>query len=142
MMFSLVVISMLAPWPAEATYVATSEPRPCQVEASIADLAGYSGVWQVNGAFDDPAKADEPVDFWIVLLSDGTFVDQDNYRGRWVAADNVFAFSYFDESKLLYVGAVREDRIEGNFAGVDTSGIFVMSRAGRPWNAYSTGPHN
>jgi hypothetical protein len=141
MMTSLVVIGVLASAPAEAIHVATSAHRPCQVEASVAEPV-YSGVWRVNGVFDDPSKADEPVDFWVALLSDGTFVDRDNYRGRWVATDDVLAFSYYDESKLLYVGVVRGDRIDGHFAGVDTSGSFGMSRAGPPWNAYSTGLGN
>ena len=106
--------------------------QPCQSRPSAEYVAAYAGVWQINGRFDDPMKANEPVDFWVMLLSDGTFRDRDNYRGRWVASESSFALAYIDESRLLYVGGpMHDDRVESRFSGEDTSGSFEMRRSAR-----------
>jgi hypothetical protein len=85
------------------------------------------GTWYVTGSYDDLANP-EPVDFRVYLMSDGTFVDSDNYRGRWVVSNASFAMYYADEAELGYVGLVEGRTITGRFRGEHTSGLFQMTR--------------
>jgi hypothetical protein len=96
--------------------------------AQSQELAAYiEGPWYVTGSYDDPEKP-EPVSFRVYLLSGGTFVDRDNYRGRWLISGEAFTMFYSDESQLAYVGVAEEGEIIGRFRGRDTSGEFRMSR--------------
>jgi hypothetical protein len=94
-----------------AAIAAADNPNWCQASsAQTQELAAYiEGPWYVTGSYDDPEQP-EPVDLRVYLLSDGTFVDRDNYRGRWLVSGEGFAMFYADESQLAYVGVAEEGR--------------------------------
>ena len=110
---------------------AKAQPRDDSggAESAIEDRTEFiSGSWYFSGGYDDPARRDEAVDFSAYFLSDGTFVDRDNYRGRWIAAGDSFSMYYLDASQLVYVGTIDGARVAGRFRGRDVSGHFQMTR--------------
>lgn len=86
-----------------------------------------SGVWRVTGGY---STGENVVNFTVTVSPDGTFVDRDNYRGRWVISGSSFTMFYPDESQLGYVGTISGDTISGRFDGRDVAGHFRMSREG------------
>jgi hypothetical protein len=100
----------------------------CQKADVAREGAGFiTGAWNIEGSYDEAGR--EPVGFTVTFASDGTFVDRDNYRGRWLISGSSFTMYYPDESQLGYVGAISGDMIIGRFEGLQNSGAFQMSRS-------------
>lgn len=86
-----------------------------------------AGRWNVTGSYD--GESTPSVNFWIQFNADGTCVDRDNYRCRWIIWGQAFTLFYPDESELGYVGSLSGNTIAGRFKGRDVAGIFEMRRA-------------
>ncbi len=110
------------------TAVAAPSAEACQAEKpSAQNLEGadfIAGSWRVTGTYDDGGS----VNFVITFAADGSFVDSDNFPGRWLISGSHVSVYYPDESWLGYVGAIEGDTITGRFRGSDNSGQFQMSR--------------
>jgi len=85
-----------------------------------------SGAWNIAGSYTDGTEG--AVNFSATFATDGTFVDRDNYRGRWIISGASFTMFYPDESELGYVGTIQGREISGLFFGRETNGQFRMSR--------------
>lgn len=107
--------------PALSPAIAQNAPRADAIEG--ADF--IAGKWQFSGSFSDQPDG---VGFTATFARNGTFVDQDNYPGRWIVSGQTFAMFYPDESELGYVGVIRGDEIVGRFRGRTVSGDFRMRR--------------
>lgn len=83
-----------------------------------------SGEWRITGSYSDGTSG---IDFTVRFSSDGTFVDRDNFRGRWLITGSSFAMFYPDDSQLGYTGVISGNRITGRFEGASTAGSFTMS---------------
>lgn len=99
----------------------------CQTNKAIqvegADF--ITGTWHVTGGYDDGGDS---VNFDVTFAADGSFVDADNFPGRWMISGSSFTMYYPDETWLGYVGAIQGNAIIGRFQGRDNSGQFEMSR--------------
>jgi hypothetical protein len=115
------LFAFATPAPAHAQSAA-SETAQCQSREG----AGFiSGEWRVTGGYADGASG---VDFTVTFSPDGTFVDRDGYRGRWIISGGAFTMYYPDESQLGYIGVIQGGRISGRFDGLDTAGTFQMTQ--------------
>lgn len=110
-----------------------NEPAaPCQKASPTAPAAPregadfISGAWNIGGSYADGTEGS--VNFVATFAADGTFVDRDNYRGRWIISGSSFSMFYPDESELGYTGTIQGREISGLFFGRDTYGRFRMSR--------------
>ena len=105
---------------------------PCQkasptAPASPREGADFiSGAWNISGSYTDGSTGS--VAFVATFAADGTFVDRDNYRGRWIISGSSFTMFYPDESELGYTGTIQGREINGLFFGRDTNGQFRMTR--------------
>ncbi len=84
-----------------------------------------SGRWVFAGQYEN---GDDSINFWTVFSPDGTCVDRDNYRCRWIISGSSFVMFYPDESELGYVGAISGQTVSGRFSGKDSAGVFRMAR--------------
>lgn len=86
-----------------------------------------AGRWNVTGTYD--GESTPSVNFWIQFNADGTCIDRDNYRCRWIVSGQAFTLFYPDESELGYVGTLSGNTVAGRFVGLHTGGTFSMRRA-------------
>ena len=101
--------------------------QPVQARQQYEGAALVVGQWRVGGQFDQNGG---PVNFGVTLSADGTFVDTDDYKGRWLVSGSSFSMYYPDESELGYAGTIKGGAISGRFRGRDNSGVFRMERGG------------
>ena len=102
---------------------------PAWAQSAPAPIPGadqIAGTWQFTGRFDGEETGS--VNFSATFAGDGTFVDQDDYPGRWILSGQAFSMFYPDESELGYVGVLRGGEITGRFQGKSASGDFRMTR--------------
>lgn len=117
--FATAFVSATAPM--SIAYAQTPKP-----EEGVREGAQFIvGRWNFTGAYSD---GQNDIGFWADFRPDGTFVDRDNYPGRWVISGSSFSMFYPDESQLGYVGVIENGRVSGRFDGATTSGVFEMSR--------------
>jgi hypothetical protein len=112
---------------ASGTAFAAPSAEACQADKASPQIEGanfIAGSWRVTGTYDDGGN----VNFVITFAADGSFVDSDNFPGRWLISGSNVSVYYPDESWLGYVGAIEGDTITGGFRGSDNSGQFQMSR--------------